>query len=242
MSALFTNHTSGSFALEIRPSVFQVRSNICASLSVCQKSFVTLKESRIANTRVHHWLLSKYPWNGDRLDQDLKANDIVYLASVKWAENHFTKFNFLTSLWVQSCCVFTCTWCAVLPIDVDRGEDQNNSPESVRGRWHRAVSRGQNQDRLLPSTSELTAAAVTDSSHFSFLCDKVTQWLFLFCLLPGLWFIAHLHGQDPSVPVPHAWQEGGTHWICFTNQRCPCQHRSWLHLPISGNGTWSAAG
>lgn len=60
----------------------------------------------------------------------------------------------------------------VFPIlDANSGEDQNNRPKSVWSWWHWAVSRGHGQDRLLQSTGEITAAAITaDSQLISFLC------------------------------------------------------------------------
>lgn len=77
--------------------------------------------------------------------------------------SQFTKSNLCTSLWVQLHCVPTCRWCTVFPTDAVSGEDPNNSPESVWSWWHRAVSRGSEQDRLLQSTSEITAATITNS-------------------------------------------------------------------------------
>lgn len=123
------------------------------------------------------------------------------------------------------------------PIDANSGEDQNNRPKSVRSWWHWAVSRGPGQDRLLQSTGEITAAAITsdsytDRNHLLYLCvslffllthtHALTTFLVFFFLWPGLWFIAHLHGQDSPVPVPHARQEGCPHWLRFANPRCSC--------------------
>lgn len=76
----------------------------------------------------------------------------------------FTKSNFLDS-YLLSAHVFPLVFLSVFPIDADSGEDQNNRQKSVRRGWHQAVSRGWGQDRLLQSTGELTAAAITTDSH-----------------------------------------------------------------------------
>lgn len=57
---------------------------------------------------------------------------------------------------------------------------------------------------------------------------------------PGLWFTAHLHGQNPPVPVSPAWQKGGADWIRVADQRYPGQYRGWIHLPACRNGTWES--
>lgn len=55
---------------------------------------------------------------------------------------------------------------------------------------------------------------------------------------PGLRLTAHLHGQDPPVSVPHAWQERSAEWLCPAHQRRPRQHRCRLHLPTGGDGKY----
>lgn len=95
--------------------------------------------------------------------------------------SQFTKFNLCTFFWVRFLCVSTCRWRTVFPTDARIGEDQNNSPESVWSRWHWAVSRGQEQDRLLQSTSEITAAAIID--HHTVMSHVASPFLCLLGLL-----------------------------------------------------------
>lgn len=79
----------------------------------------------------------------------------------------------------------------------------------------------------------------THPSLLLFVSSPKTAILFFFlfvCTCPGLRVSAHLHGQNSPVSVPHAWQEGGAHWIHPANQRRSCQHWCWLHLPTRGNG------
>lgn len=76
----------------------------------------------------------------------------------------FPKSNFL-DCYLLSAHVFPLVFLSVFPIDADSGEDQNNRQKSVRRGWYQAVSRGWGQDRLLQSTGELTAAAITTDSH-----------------------------------------------------------------------------
>lgn len=89
------------------------------------------------------------------------------------------------------------------------------------------------QVRSLPSTTHLSVLLSASLLHrqrrrFSFLSFVFT--------CPGLQLSAHLHGQNSPVPVPHAWQEGRSHWIYPAHQRCSCQRWCRLHLPTCGNG------
>lgn len=103
------------------------------------------------------------------------------------------------------------------PIDANSGEDQNNRPKSVRSWWHWAVSRGPGQDRLLQSTGEITAAAITsdsytDRNHLLYLCVSLS------------FLLTHTHTRTDHFscflfPVTRAMVHCPSAWPRLT---CPC--------------------
>lgn len=64
--------------------------------------------------------------------------------------------------------------------------------------------------------------------------SDVTKVLY-YISVAGFWCATNLHGQDPPVSFSHAGEKGRSQRFCLANQRCACQHRGRVYLPISWN-------
>lgn len=64
--------------------------------------------------------------------------------------------------------------------------------------------------------------------------SDVTKVLY-YISVAGFWCATNLHGQDPPVSFSHAGEKGRSQRFCPANQRCACQHRGRVYLPISWN-------
>ncbi len=129
----------------------------------------------------------------------------------------FTKSNFLNYSHLDwTAHVFPPVFGSVFPIDADSGEDQNNRPKSVWSWWHWAVSRGQGQDRLLQSTGEITAAAITTGLH----SDRTRAAHLLSLSLFLSHFLSSLHTTYRFLfPITRATVRCPSAWPRLT---CPC--------------------